>query len=203
MKKIHVLWYWIKLKTDFFNLAEIDFLLSQKDGCKYIGKLIVGGHSKGGNLSVYASMFCKDRVKNKIVEIINADGPGFDESIFNTENYIKILDKLNTYIPQSSIIGRLLEHDEDYEIIHSTQKGIMQHDIYSWQVNATNLVRIPNLTNDSQFVNKVVREWLQNTTPEQRENYPTSGRLYRAFNGTIELVIPKGASKDSKGLWKL
>jgi len=29
-------YYWIKLKTDFFNLAEIDFLLSQKDGCRYI-----------------------------------------------------------------------------------------------------------------------------------------------------------------------
>ncbi len=29
-------YYWIKLKTDFFNLAEIDFLLSQKDGCQYV-----------------------------------------------------------------------------------------------------------------------------------------------------------------------
>ena len=29
-------YYWIKLKTDFFNLVEIDFLLSQKDGCQYI-----------------------------------------------------------------------------------------------------------------------------------------------------------------------
>lgn len=29
-------YYWIKLKTDFFNSDEMDFLLSQKDGCKYI-----------------------------------------------------------------------------------------------------------------------------------------------------------------------
>ena len=162
-----------------FNMSFMQNIPSQLEAVKYLNeigsryrsKLIVGGHSKGGNLSVYASMFCKDRIKKRIVEIINADGPGFDESVFNTENYIKILDKLNTYIPQSSIIGRLLEHDEDYEIIYSTQKGIMQHDIYSWQVNATNLVRIPNLTDDSQFVNKVVRDWLKNTTPEQRKNF--------------------------------
>ena len=162
-----------------FNMSFMKNIPSQLEAVKYLndigtryrGKLIVGGHSKGGNLSVYASMFCKDRIKKKIVEIINADGPGFDESIFNTENYIKISEKLNTYIPQSSIIGRLLEHDEDYEIIHSTQKGIMQHDIYSWQVNSTNLVRIPNLTDNSQFVNKVVRDWLKNTTPEQRKNF--------------------------------
>lgn len=162
-----------------FNMSFMQNIPSQKEavrylneiGGKYITKLILGGHSKGGNIAVYAAMFCKDRIKRKIVEIINADGPGFDESVFNTENYIKTLEKVNTYIPQSSIIGRLLEHDEDYEIIHSTQKGIMQHDIYTWQVNATNLVRISNLTNDSQFVNKVLRDWLKNTTPEQRKNF--------------------------------
>ena len=160
-----------------FNMSFMNNIPSQQEAVKYLndvgsryrGKFIVGGHSKGGNLSVYASMFCKDRIKKKIVEIINADGPGFDESIFNTENYIKTIEKVNTYIPQSSIIGRLLEHDEDYEIIHSTQKGLMQHDIYSWQASGTKLVRISNLTNDSQFVNKVVRNWLKNTTPEQRK----------------------------------
>lgn len=162
-----------------FNMTFMKNIPSQLEAVKYLndigsryrGKLIIGGHSKGGNLAVYASMFCKDRIKKRIVEIINADGPGFDEAIFNTENYIKVIEKVKTYIPQSSIVGRLLEHDEDYEIIHSTQKGIMQHDIYSWQVNVTSLVRIPNLTNDSQFVNKVVRDWLKNTTPEQRKNF--------------------------------
>ena len=29
-------YYWIKLKTDFFNQETIDFLLSQKNGCEYI-----------------------------------------------------------------------------------------------------------------------------------------------------------------------
>lgn len=29
-------YYWIKLKTNFFSLSEIDFLLSQKNGCEYV-----------------------------------------------------------------------------------------------------------------------------------------------------------------------
>lgn len=29
-------YYWIKLKTNFFNQNEIDFLLSQKNGCEYV-----------------------------------------------------------------------------------------------------------------------------------------------------------------------
>lgn len=162
-----------------FNMSFMQNIPSQKEavrylnevGKKYWDKLIIGGHSKGGNIGLYASIFCDDRVKRKIVEVINADGPGFEEAIIRTEGYEKIKNKLNTYIPQSSIIGRLLEHDEDYEIIYSKQKGLMQHDIYSWQVDGPNLIRIPELTNDSQIVNKVVRNWLQNTTPEQRKHF--------------------------------
>ena len=29
-------YYWIKLKTDFFNQSEIDFLLAQPNGCEYV-----------------------------------------------------------------------------------------------------------------------------------------------------------------------
>lgn len=162
-----------------FNMSFMKDIPSQKEGVKYLneigkkyfGKLIVGGHSKGGNISIYSSIFCEDKIKRKIKEIINADGPGFDKTIITTDNYLKILEKINTYIPQSSVIGRLLEHEDNYEIVYSAQKGLMQHDIYSWQVEGSNLKRIERLTDDSQFVNKVVRDWLQNTTPEQRENF--------------------------------
>jgi len=162
-----------------FNMSFMKDIPSQKEGVKYLnqigkkyfGKLIVGGHSKGGNIAIYSAIFCEDKVKRKIKEIINADGPGFDKSIITSENYLKIYERINTYIPQSSIIGRLLEHEGDYEIIHSTEKGLMQHDIFSWQIEGTKLKRIEKLTGESQFVNKVVRDWLQNTTPQQRENF--------------------------------
>ena len=162
-----------------FNMSFMKDIPSQKEGVKYLneigrkyfGKLIVGGHSKGGNIAIYSSVFCEDRIKRKIKEIINADGPGFDKSIISIENYLKLLERINTYIPQSSIIGRLLEHEDNYEIVYSTQKGLMQHDIYSWEIEGNNLKRIENLTDNSKFVNKVVRNWLQNTTPQQRENF--------------------------------
>lgn len=162
-----------------FNMSFMKDIPSQKEGVKYLnnigkkyfGKLILGGHSKGGNIAVYSATFCEEKIKRKIIEIINADGPGFDKSIITTENYLNISERINTYIPQSSIIGRLLEHEDDYEIIHSTEKGLMQHDLFSWQIQGTRLKRIQNLTDESQFVNKVVREWLQNTTPEQRANF--------------------------------
>lgn len=56
---------------------------------KYKDDLIIGGHSKGGNLAVYSAVFCKDSVKNRIERVINADGPGFDKSVILTDNYKK------------------------------------------------------------------------------------------------------------------
>ena len=162
-----------------FNMSFMKDIPSQKEAVKYLNnigkssfsKLIIGGHSKGGNIAVYSGVFCEEKIKRKIIEIINADGPGFDEEIITSENYLKISEKVNTYIPQSSIVGRLLEHEEDYVIIHSTEKGLMQHDIFSWQIEGTRLKRIQKLTGESQFVNKVVRDWLKSTTPKQRENF--------------------------------
>ena len=124
-----------------FNMGFMENVPSQKEAVNYLNniakknrdKLIIGGHSKGGNLAVYSAIFCEDKIKNRIERVINADGPGFDKSVIQTENYKKILNKIETYIPQSSIVGRLLEHEEEYQVVKSIQKGVMQHDIYSME----------------------------------------------------------------------
>lgn len=162
-----------------FNMSFMNNIPSQKEAVKYLNeigkkyksKLILGGHSKGGNLAIYSAVFCKDKIRKRIEEIINADGPGFDKSIILSKNYNEILDKIKTYIPQSSIIGRLLEHEDEYQVVQSTQRGIMQHDIYSWEVIGTKLIRVENLTNQSQILNNAVRNWLKNTNIKQRENF--------------------------------
>lgn len=162
-----------------FNMSFLKDIPSQKEAVKYLDKigrkyrdkLIIGGHSKGGNLAIYSAMHCDKRVKNKIKAIINADGPGFDKSVTSSKSYKEILSRIDTYIPQSSVIGILLEHEDEYQVVQSTQRGIMQHDIFSWQINRTNLVRLPELTTNSQMLDKAVKIWFENTTPERRENF--------------------------------
>ena len=80
-----------------------------------------------------------------------------------------MIEKVHTYIPQSSVIGRLLNHEEKYTVVKSTQKGIMQHDLYSWQVEGTKVVSLKEVTNGSEFVDKTIKKWLDNVEPEQRE----------------------------------
>ena len=80
-----------------------------------------------------------------------------------------MIEKVHTYIPQSSVIGRLLNHEEKYTVVKSIQKGIMQHDLYSWQVQGTKVVSLKEVTNGSEFVDKTIKQWLDDVEPKQRE----------------------------------
>lgn len=160
-----------------FNMSFKSHIASQLDSVKYINDIAkkyqkqirIGGHSKGGNLAVYATVFANDDVKSRIINVYNNDGPGFADDITNTKEYKEMIGKVHTYIPQSSVIGRLLNHEEKYTVVKSVQKGIMQHDLYSWQVQGTKVISLKEVTNGSEFVDKTIKQWLDNVEPKQRE----------------------------------
>ena len=164
------------------NMSFMESVPAQIDAKEYLneiageitGKLRVGGHSKGGNLAVYASAFCDENIKKRIIEVYNNDGPGFFEEILKTANYQEILPKVHTYIPQSSIFGRMLNHEEKYTIVKSTQVGVYQHDLYSWQVLGKNFITMEDVTNESEFIDKTLKNWLQEVDSEQREKFWTA-----------------------------
>lgn len=160
-----------------FNMSFKSKIAAQLDAVEYleeIGKnnslfLRVGGHSKGGNLAVYAAAFCEESLQKRILQVYNNDGPGFDDSILNTKNYKNSIAKVITLIPQTSIIGRLLGHEEKYTVIKSTQMGVMQHDLYTWQLQGKEFEYLEQVTNGSQIIDRTIKDWLQEVSPEERE----------------------------------
>lgn len=161
-----------------FNMSFKSHIASQISAKQYLeeiakeypsSKIIIGGHSKGGNIAVYAATFASKEVKDRIINVYNNDGPGFCEDVIETPEYQEILPRVHTYIPQSSIIGRLMNHKEKYTIVESVQKGIMQHDLYSWQLLGKEFVTLKKLTNESEFIDKTIKDWLENVEPEKRE----------------------------------
>ena len=137
---------------------------------KYHDKQIrLGGHSKGGNLALYAAIFADEEIKKRILKVYNNDGPGFNEDIVNSKEYKETIGKVITYIPQSSIFGMLLEHKEKYIIVKSIEKGVMQHDVYSWQVLGTKFVILREITNGSKFIDKTIKNWLEGLDLQTRE----------------------------------
>ena len=144
----------------------------------------MGGHSKGGNLAVYAAAKCGDLLQKRIVEVYSQDGPGFSEEMMNDPGYRNILPKVRSFLPQSSVIGMLLEHEEPYTIIRSNQIGIMQHDPYSWMVLGANFIQVEELTADSRFLDRTFKNWLSQMSNEERSEF---------FDTVFDLLESTGA----------
>lgn len=162
-----------------FNMCFSSNVPSQLAATKYLEKVSklnkrkirVGGHSKGGNLAIYAAVFANDSVKNRIINVYNNDGPGMSSDIIEKQEYKDMVNKIYTYVPQSSIIGRLLYHEEKYKVIESTQTGIMQHDLYSWQLEGKKFTYLEELTKESKVADKVIKGWLNGISPERRQEF--------------------------------
>lgn len=162
-----------------FNMSFMDKVPAQEEALKYlqaVSSLInvplrIGGHSKGGNLAVYSALHINKNVQDRIIRIYNNDGPGFKSSILETNEYKYIKDRIDTIVPQTSIIGMLLEHEEEYIVIKSNETLIMQHDPYSWEVLGADFVKMEGTTSSSHFIDSTLREWINNMTIEQREQF--------------------------------
>ena len=161
-----------------FNMAFMDSVPCQIAGKEYLEmiankypdkKLMLAGHSKGGCVAIYAAVTVNDYIKKRIVSVTNYDGPGFSNSMIEKYYDADIISRTNTIIPQDSVIGRVLEHKERTSVCLSIEKGIYQHDIYSWQIVRDKPVKLERNTNKSEIITDTLSVWLEKTTSEQRK----------------------------------
>lgn len=138
---------------------------------KQQGLLRIGGHSKGGNLAVYAAVMTTDAVKSRIIEIYNNDGPGFDERFTKDGRYETILERVKTIVPQFSIVGKLLEHREAYTIVKSNQRLLLQHEAFSWEVLGATFVKAGQVEKTSELVDLTLKSWLNQLSRSQRQQF--------------------------------
>ena len=160
-----------------FNLAILDRIPAQIEGVKYLRwlhicyfwkKLRLGGHSKGGNVAIFSAITAPDHLQKKMLAVYNFDGPGLRTGTLALDRGSeKILPRIHSFVPQDSIIGRLFEHKEKFTVIKSNSKSFYQHDIYSWEVRGTKLVKSES-TKSSDIADKTITLWLENATMEEK-----------------------------------
>lgn len=160
-----------------FNMGYLSETPGQLKAVAYLNHMVgigqmkvrIGGHSKGGNLAVYAAVKCKDSVKKKILNVYSNDGPGFNRKMVESDEYQQMLPKIKTILPESSIVGMLLEHEEDYEVVKSANSGIQQHDAMSWEVLGTKFIYVDAVAPQSVLLDETMKSWIYQLDKEQRQ----------------------------------
>lgn len=164
-----------------FQLAFITPVPSQQAAREYFDQLVsqlpfskirVGGHSKGGNLAVYAAAMCKPKVRERILKVYSHDGPGFNEQALTSQEFAAVTPLLSKSVPESSVIGMLLEHQETYHVVKSDGVGIMQHDPYSWLVDEDGaFIPAEKLDASADYLNSTLSTWVGGMSPQQMETF--------------------------------
>lgn len=155
-------------------------------------KYTIAGHSKGGNLALYTLLKTSDCKVSCIENLYNFDGPGFLRNLKSTERYEKIKNRIHTFIPETSIVGMLLEHETNYTVIKSIHSGISQHNGMFWQVLGNKFETKNNTDLPSRALDESFREFLNSPDFQAKDK--------KFFVETIFKVLDQCAINDFRDL---
>ena len=163
-------------KEDFL-MTYSPLVAAQTDAKEYLAKqaslwdgdFMISGHSKGGNLAIYAAATQEEDVQLRIVDIFCFDSPGLYRSVLETKGYQNIVPLAMRYIPQDSLVGLMLESEVPYVIVKSNATGAMQHSAMTWEIEDGQFIKMEKLTKNSQLNDQTFKKWTESVSDEELE----------------------------------
>lgn len=180
---------WVGWKEDF-NMAYAAPVPAQESARCYVDQvaecvstpLVLGGHSKGGNLAVYAAAKASPRTAVRIAAAYDHDGPGFPEGVLAEGELDRVRPLVRKTVPQESLVGLLMESDAGYRVVKSSGRGISQHSPFRWEVEDGAVVEADGLAPSARFTAEVLNEWIAGMDPLERRR--AVGALFEALRAS-------------------
>lgn len=192
-----------------FYLSCSDYVSAQRDALSYLryrstlfdGPIIIGGHSKGGNLAIYAACVAEETLKNRIKAVYSFDGPGFRASYYDTPGYKSIKDRIHKIIPKNSLVGTLLDNPKGIITVNSEDFGINGHDGFNWETCSTGFVRCSSLSKSSRIFDKSIDSVLERMNTDSRREFIDS--LFDILDSSGATTVTELTAKGKKALLTL
>lgn len=161
---------------------EEDFMISftvteaQKLAADYLQRamkrrrpIMIGGHSKGGNLALFAACQLTDEQWNKVEHLYLLDGPGICPEVMDDSCVKRIDPKTTKILPAFSIVGKLFEPQiSDSRIVQSSASGFVQHSLDTWGIDHGKLLLAEGPTPRSVWINELLSRWIGGISQEDR-----------------------------------
>lgn len=162
-----------------FHMTYMAEIPAQQSATEYLKEIMdnsqqllyVAGHSKGGNLAIYASSQMDKVAQERIAQILAYDSPGVHPSVISSRGYQAIKGRIQSIIPQHSIVGMLLETPEHAEIVESKAFGLLQHISFTWEIENDDFKLAPALTEKSLQIDATLKAWTASLTDEELKDF--------------------------------
>jgi len=161
-------------------------------------RIFVGGHSKGGNLAMYSAVKCGPEVRHRIRRVFNFDGPGFCDDTLSSPAYAELRARIESYLPESSIVGVLMEHDTNYRVIQSSAKGLAQHEPLTWQLLGTDFLYATERTAFGKRTEAIIDHFHTHFSPERKRLFTKA--LFTVLEATEQQTVSGIANNKLKSL---
>ena len=205
-----------------FNMVFLDEIPAQNKAVTYLkkiaskyryAKIIVLGHSKGGNLAFYSTMKQTAKVRKRIVTVYNLDGPDFRENVTSSEEYSHLLSKSIKIVPEESIIGMILQTNSYFYIVKAEGTLFAQHNLFNWNIDSetSDLVHSNSLSKSSRQIKNSIYTWINSFSVDDRRiivdsffdmllvsNCTTLSEFTENFKENIKLIYGEYRDSDSE-----
>ena len=129
----------------------------------------IGGHSKGGNLALYAACTLPEAAWDRVEHLYLLDGPGICSEVMDDSAIRRIDAKATRIVPAFSIVGKLFEPQiTDSRIVQSSASGFVQHSLDTWGIDHGNLLLADGPNPRSVWINEVLARWIGGISQEDR-----------------------------------
>lgn len=133
---------------------------------------LIGGHSKGANLAIYAAAELPDDLQEKVQHVYMYDGPGICDTVMDTSMLGKIREKTTKIQPEYCLIGTLFEEEyPDSRIVASDEEGLNQHALISWQVAYGDFQYVKEHAPESLWLAEAMNIWVEEIPNEGRKKF--------------------------------
>ena len=194
-----------------FNMALFTPIPSQKEAFYYLNKvansctsrLYIGGHSKGGNLAVYSAVKANKQIQNRIIQVHNFDGPGFEREFIQHIKNTSILPKIINILPENTAVGAIFEDIGERVIVKSSAKGFLQHDAFTWKILDNDFVHARGVSKSSKEFHDLLNILVSQISEEEKKDLVEAiYKLFSVNNSTTLTDITSNKLKFLLGILK-
>ena len=132
-------------------------------------KIYVAGHSKGGTLALYASIYAKEDVKSRIINVFSNDGTGIMRYHLDIEKLKVIESRIIKIVPVDSVVGMMFDNIcGKLIVVKSSAKKVYQHNMVSWIVEGKRFITADRISKNAEKLSLATVNLIEGMTKDER-----------------------------------